>query len=244
MKKLLGLLLFAGLGAAGNADTFNITGTIHDFKMRGTDGGHPDFEWLDPGFSPGMVAATLDASKNPTYIGTNNYGGVTSAETFAQWFADTPGVNEAIPLTLTLDNGGSGTIYSYSNDEFFPVDGQGFGNQEQPHNYSFTFEYHGAFDYNPGQTFTFSGDDDVWVFIDNKLAVDIGGVHSETSQSINLDTLGLTAGKSYDFDLFFAERHTTGSHFRMQTSFGLVPEPASMLALMAGVGIVVRRKKR
>ena len=45
----------------------------------------------------------------------------------------------------------------------------------------------------------------------------------------------MTPGNTYDFDLFFAERHTSESNFRVDTSIvleqphdGVVPEPASL----------------
>jgi fibro-slime domain-containing protein len=244
--KIFGLTFCAILAATASAATFDIHGIARDFKMRGTDGGHPDFEWVGSGLATGMVNATLGSNKRPEYVGTNNYGGVTDASTFDQWYKDVDGVNLSYPITLTLDNGGSGDIFTYYSASFFPLDNKGFGNQGYSNNYSFTFAYNGAFTYKPGQTFEFSGDDDVWVFINNSLVVDLGGVHPEAGGSVNLDTLGLVSGKSYDFDLYFAERHTTDSHFRMQTSFELVPEPSTIAPTFGGLMLLVasRRKSR
>ena len=77
------------------------------------------------------------------------------------------------------------------------------------------------FEYVPGQTFYFRGDDDVWVFIDSQLVVDIGGVHGPVEGKVDLDTLGLIKGQTYQFKLFFAERHCCGSNFKMVTSINL-----------------------
>ena len=83
---------------------------------------------------------------------------------------------------------------------FFPIDNQGWGNQGRPHNYHFTFEVHLEFAYNGGEGFTFTGDDDVWLFINGKLAIDIGGVHGAESESIDLDAhageLGIVKGNT------------------------------------------------
>ena len=59
-----------------------------------------------------------------------------------------------------------------------------------------TFELHLQFKYHPGDVFTFIGDDDIWVFIDNKLALDLGGTHNEVTGQVMLDTLGLGEGRS------------------------------------------------
>ena len=95
------------------------------------------------------------------------------------------------------------------------------------HNFGYTAKIQATFEYVPGQYFDFYGDDDVWVFIDNRLAVDIGGQHAQVAGAVDLDTIGqntgnkLVPGKTYDFHIFYVERHTGSSNFRMRTSIDL-----------------------
>ena len=96
------------------------------------------------------------------------------------------------------------------------------GGNSYPHNYSMTFELHTNFVYKAGMNFTFSGDDDVWVYINNALVIDLGGIHMREDASVNLDTLGLTAGSTYRLDFFWAERHLTQSNFRIDTSLEFI----------------------
>ncbi|PWJ64977.1 MULTISPECIES: fibro-slime domain-containing protein [unclassified Fibrobacter] len=89
------------------------------------------------------------------------------------------------------------------------------------HNYSFSMKITAQFKYIKGQYFEFRGDDDVWVFINNRLVVDIGGCHSPVEGAVDLDTLGLDEGVEYPFHIFFSERNATGSNFKMRTSINL-----------------------
>jgi fibro-slime domain-containing protein len=100
------------------------------------------------------------------------------------------------------------------------------------HNFSFTSEAHFwfRFDATGMSRLDFTGDDDVWVFINGKLAVDIGGVHGRQDGSVDLSvpatrtSLGLTVGKTYEAIVFQAERHTTRSQYRLTlTNFTQTP---------------------
>jgi fibro-slime domain-containing protein len=93
-------------------------------------------------------------------------------------------------------------------------------------NFHFTFELHLEFVYRGGETFTFTGDDDLWAFFNGQVGIDIGGVHGAESEAINLDAkaaaFGLTKGSKYPLDVFQAERHTSASHFRVDTTLEFV----------------------
>jgi len=101
------------------------------------------------------------------------------------------------------------------------------------HNFGFTMKFQAKFVYIPGQDFSFKGDDDVWVFINNKLVVDIGGQHGEVRGSVNLDTLGLTPGETYPFHIFYVERHKEESNFMMRTSMDLHTDASMFLEYAA-----------
>lgn len=185
-----------------------------------------------PGDAAGQISATPG-------------GAVTNASSLYRWFRDVPGVNMSatFPITLVREPGTPKYVYDDRLDTrmanlngFFAVNGNLYGNSQGGNkNYHFTYELETTFFYekNMGQVFTFSGDDDVWVFVDDKLVIDLGGIHDRTSQSIEMDRLTwLEHANSYTLRFFFAERNKPRSDFRIETTLNLrtvQPPPTSGL---------------
>jgi fibro-slime domain-containing protein len=231
-----------GVGSGGDQGCGVLVGVVRDVKGVNEAGGHPDFEAF-AGRKPttGLVASDLGMDLKPVYasqceagVGKMSaacpYGQMTTSKAaFDQWYRFTDGVNK--PYLVYFQFMPNAGVFTFASSHFFPLDGQGWGNSGggndgMDHNFGFTTELHTRFKYNGGEKFTFTGDDDLWVFINGKLGMDLGGLHPAASATIDLDqsaaALGISVGSEYRLELFHAERHTNASNFRVDTNLVFV----------------------
>jgi fibro-slime domain-containing protein len=210
---------------------------------------HPNFEVPTPSGAvvTGIVKDTLGDDREPVYnpdVDTTK-SMTTNADDFNSWYHDSKYSKVIIDkLTLTsqadgtfvYDNSGVYRNGAWTTPAFFPLDDRGWatppdgpeipflGTCDQDraeHNFSFTSEVRYWFEYQGGEALSFTGDDDVFVFLNGKLAVDLGGVHVAANGSITLDpatTAGqfnLTVGKIYEIVVFQAERRQSRSSYKL-----------------------------
>lgn len=216
------------VGVGENRECEDLQATIRDFSVN-----HPDFQdFWGNGPTVGLVLPQLGDDGTPVWAGISPFPPqITSQQSFADWYHDVDGVNESFVVELPLVAGKNGVL-TYDNQSFFPIDGMGYGDegsldwQGDLHNFHFTTEVHVTFEYAAGQSFTFTGDDDLWMFIDGELVVDLGGLHPAATDTVDLDTLGLDVGQSYTMDIFHAERSTDRSTFRIDTTIDCFLPPS------------------
>lgn len=151
---------------------------------------------------------------------------ITSKETYSDWFTDKVGVNLSRSHMIVMRS--DGTEYEFdSGGAFYPIDDKCYGNQGDAHNKYFTYAASATFTYEDcaGQSIWFEGSDDCWIYLDDRLIIDLGGAQPGTGQYAELDRLGFEDGQEYTFKLFYAHRSDAPPRFNLRTNFPLVPDP-------------------
>lgn len=209
----------------------HIYGVTRDFRGRSELGGHVDFG-MPATESRRSVAISqgLDGNGKPQIVdgpgGSALQRAIGSSTSFSQWFRDVPTTNLSLPMTLRLTRAESyghtpanpKWVYNavgYNplvleglgyNDLWFPPSAPGW-------NLGLTAELECSFEYrqDKAQWLYVSSTEDLWVYLDGKKIVDIGGLAQPTTRSIDLNTvapsLGLVDRRQYTIKFFLANRY-------------------------------------
>jgi fibro-slime domain-containing protein len=159
--------------------------------------------------------------------------------------------NTGLPVTYHYNQGqpDDRTCHAYQ--------GLGFGNSWANHNYSFTTELRYWFQYGGKENLQFTGDDDVWVFVNGTMAVEMPGIHNRAVANVLLDTsngtaqvtypnnsslnatvdLKLKIGSVYEVVVFQAERWCCGSNYMLTLANFLAGKSQCVPACGDGVAV-------
>ncbi|XP_022091637.1 uncharacterized protein LOC110979841, partial [Acanthaster planci] len=179
-------------------DDIHLNVIYYDFSVS-----HPDFTSVGksvisrPSYVLSPYGAWLAISDNPT------------GDSFSRWFRHDTSLNYAIESQLVLEWLNSSGLENSSNrfwsDAFYPVDGLGFASEGQRdcdfilHNFGFTSAIRTGIMFNGTEIITVGGGDEIWVYVNKVLVLEVHGDSSSNPVRCKKITLASAAseGGSY-----------------------------------------------
>jgi len=167
----------------------------------------------------GDVCGTVPDYTEPVLTGTSRES-IGSDSSLDDWFKDKPGKNATALRSLRFSDDDGDGIYEYWDNDFAPIDGQLYRNDDGDSNRYFTMstEFEGIYNQCSGDFVEVASDASAWVYINGQLVIDLGGEADGKSQRIELDRLGLPDGEPYTVQIFYAQRSAGASEIGIRTN--------------------------
>lgn len=225
-------------------DRATVGAEVRRFLPYTSPAGHPDFERFAGGVRVGLVGRSLGVDGLPTLVSrtgaeirrafTDAAGRPINPALYDTALADRPGelTERADPrlfsqgsfrarfdgpadsvLAIHLDREPGADLFVFDSDQTPGV------LPDSAHTGVIRAELTTA----PGQRLGLSSADDAWLFVDGRLAIDLGSAHARSTQWIDLDRLGHEPGRPVAVDVFLAERRSGDRHFRLESNARLRP---------------------
>ena len=216
------------------------------------------FEWSECGYyNKALETGLTEAELNADYLPIAKGGSLISdrgmaGDGFARWFSAVDGKSKSYASTIDLRYDGATASFSYENDNFYPLNSieiPGESVNGDGNNHLFTFNLGVPFEVmgEGKETFTISADDDTWVYVNDKIVLDMGGVHGVTTGRFKIQENGeiytavgdenlaysgvkLDKGAGSIIRIFHADRDSAESAIRMAFSNMLLNVTNTILA--------------